>query len=465
MHLYNDGHTPFKRKIKGGMVDPYEDGISESKEEDQILGETKDDPIITDEEIKAELLLKHPPLSRPPPILPPRPNVSLSNVTESLRDSLKVLKDINDDSTDDELRLELLDFGYKIKKGRAKEFLKNFEKNNLIEENEIYQHNLKVINGELDGPLYYNDPYVDRLLKERAKETKKRFEPIYQNHIKQQQHFERIEKYKKKYGKAPPEIKKDKPYSPEDYEQNIIRPTRKVTEQTRKDYQYRTHPLTKINPFSVYSYGKRYPFRNDRTDEEKQVQQDLLKEDYNFAGMPKYEDKKLIKKLQQYNLDYPFFDTRDLYQREKYQKMVKNMGYVKAFTMPEKERKMIKETIKNNGYPVLPKSYGYNNDIWNPEPLPEPKSVMDKEEKPKKKISKITTEETPSKVTIKPEPTVKPKLKPSVKPSVSRNESEIKKVNGMTLPALKEYAKKVGVPFKSTIKKADLHKLIITKLK
>jgi hypothetical protein len=70
MHLYNDGHTPFKRKIKGGVVDPYENGVDESKEEDVVLGETKDDPIITDEEIKAELLLKHPPLSRPPPVLP-----------------------------------------------------------------------------------------------------------------------------------------------------------------------------------------------------------------------------------------------------------------------------------------------------------------------------------------------------------------------------------------------------------
>jgi len=123
--------------------------------------------------------------------------------------------------------------------------------------------------------------------------------------------------------------------------------------------------------------------------------------------------------------------------------------------------------MKNNGYPILPTSYDLVNEDWNPEP--EPKSEMDKKEekdvkkeveKPKKKrVVKIEE----SKEDIKPE--VKPPSKPIIKLSGSKKDEEIKKVNGMKLTELKEYAKKYNIPFKPTIKKSDLHKLIIENIK
>lgn len=231
------------------------------------------------------------------------------------------------------------------------------------------------------------------------------------------------------------------------HEQKYIDFRNKYIDKLQKRYEHYSDPVKE----QIDEYDKKTLKKFDNelsqatTDEEKSIIQEKIKMFKAVRSNP------YAKRYFTYNyLDEPMFEPRDYKQYLKYEK-----EYDK-YWFPSKQ---MKETMKNRGYPVIPKSYGYNSREWFPEILPEPESEMDKkvENKPVKKIANVTIEESKEDT-----PTTRPKPPPSVS---SSKDNEIKKVNGMTLPALKVYAKKVGVPFKSNIKKSDLHKLIIDKLK
>jgi len=145
------------------------------------------------------------------------------------------------------------------------------------------------------------------------------------------------------------------------------------------------------------------------------------------------------------------FEPRDYKQYLKYEKEYNKHWF------PSKH---MKETLKNKGYPVLPKSYDLHDEILNPPPEP-PKVEEPKKEDEKPKSKKNIKAGEPAE--IKPLPLPIPTTKTSVSTSIDDEIKKVKGIKNMTL--LKDYAKKYNITFKTTIKRPELEKLIIDKIK
>jgi hypothetical protein len=479
----------------------------------------------------------------------------------------------------DDIQKQLFDMGYK--ESSMHDFvIKKIRELDEFESNPKYQHNLKVIRGEIKGPLIRMDRYVEENLKKIDEQTKKNYKKIYAKHeeisdklnkqkAEQEKYVNDMEEYSKKYDRyvkslsneyplrKPIRPKKPEIIKPEikesdevkNYLKNIRAPTQIMTENAKDAQSKRDRVLgfyKKSNfPYIGYEGNEKFPFVNKKQQMDmKNELLDLYKDinpttwhkfELTLKGKPikwllehvgdqlntnidindiprtkkdrferrqkEYDIKYGLEQINEYkekimdqiskkvnesqtiptnekdveikrqrdlfdavisaptkkryytyqHLDEPMFEPRDYKQYLKYEKEYNKHWF------PSKQ---MKETMKNYGYPVLPKSYDLHDEILNPPPEPpkvaEPKKEVEKP-KPKKKTN---IEESPEEKPL-------PLPKPTTKTSVSTNiDDEIKKVKGIkNMTLLKDYAKKYNITFKTTIKRPELEKLIIDKIK